>query len=249
MNILEPTFHWINEILANIMGHFGSDVIKDFFNRVFVKKGEETVREQWDYIQYGITKKVPARVKDIYQRAMAEIQRTDPVETRLLRVRLSDPNKYTDADQDRFMLTAMQYGDDPDDMNEALRLTIPMLRTYAQMPGDEFDYEMNNLNIKLAPKEAILRRFINFIGSDVQAFIKALYAGGKVTAQDLYTASKTISRDAWNNVLKPVLSELDHGIETITDGADELRQRMHDNAADFNRRKAARSGFRKFFGI
>lgn len=151
----------------HILAFLGAEEIA---RKIFREASEKKVKECLNLLEYGINKKMPPRINDLYQKAMCLIEEKWPQEAANLRDRLCQLGKEA---RNRFRITVVQIpaqGSDQKQKNKAVRDTIRILRMYAKMPEDQWKKEIVILNLECENKVNKLHEVLKTSGKALENF-------------------------------------------------------------------------------
>src|SRR3989338_8329091 len=152
---IQDVFKWVPETFSNVIGFLLGRVVEGSLGKFTKEKAGEVVeqtaekvwRENWAYLQYRLTGRVPPLIDDVYQLAMVQIQNQWPNEAFQLARRVT---KLDNVGKGRFRIAAVipQRKDEEEERKKAIQTTMDVLRYYARMPKEQWEHEITNLNIK-----------------------------------------------------------------------------------------------------
>ncbi|MBI4032475.1 hypothetical protein HY374_02095 [Candidatus Berkelbacteria bacterium] len=175
MHLSEATFKWVEEIISNVLGVFGSDAIKKLVQSFMGVASEKTAEDYASWIEYRVTKRVPPLIYDIYQQTIAKIRTGWPLEADRVTRRLAALGN--DEHQDHFIITVVQLpanAKDPKQWDKAVERTIDVMRDYARMDDQAWRDTINGLNINRAEKEKFFQRFLRQASRQRRKFVRTV---------------------------------------------------------------------------
>ena len=219
-------FEILQHLITDTIGSTIGGGIVEFLKGLGKKAGEQITAGDLRQMRYGITGKMSYVDEHMFKLAETEISKTEAGLVSELNRKLKDNLDSEMQDRYRIMLLGPYDISDKDEKQECLEKMIEMMKVDALKSEDDWENMKEVLNLQRVETESKFHKVFTTLGRDAEAVIKSLYAGGKVTVQDLYAAAVKLGVDT-EHLLK--IREAANNInEKLEERADDRRTRLEE---------------------